>query len=73
MRLRPLTVALLLLYVVSAVVAQTSAPSNKPASTSRKFEFTYSFRLKNLPAGTKVVRVWFPEAHSDDHQSVALL
>ena len=35
--------------------------------------FNYTFTVKDIPAGAKLVRVWVPVAHSDDHQSVRLM
>ncbi len=70
MRLR----VLLLLCIAASVSAQTtSSESQKFSPPSRKFRFTYSFTVKDIPSGTKVARVWIPIAHTDDHQSVRLV
>ncbi len=39
------------------------------AQTTRHFTFHYSFTVKDVPAGEKV-RIWIPEAHSDEFQTV---
>jgi len=39
------------------------------AQNERHFTFHYAFTVKNIPAGQSV-RIWFPLAHSDAHQSV---
>ena len=74
MKLRTLSLLLLAGIAVPLVVGQTSAP-DKPKSSvpARKFRFTYSFTVKDIPSGTKVVRVWVPVAHTDEHQTVKLL
>jgi len=64
----------LLTVCVSPAVAQNSAPAKQKFSPpSRKFTFTYAFTVKDIPSGTKVVRVWVPVAHSDEHQTVRLV
>jgi transglutaminase-like putative cysteine protease len=40
---------------------------------SRTFEFIYSFAIKNIPDGARVVRVWVPVAQSDQHQTVKVV
>jgi len=42
------------------------------AQESRHFTFHYGFTLKNVPAGEKL-RIWFPEAHTDDYQEVKVI
>ena len=74
MKLRVLLSSLLASIVVSLCVAQSSAPEKQKFSPpSRKFRFTYSFTVKDIPAGTKVVRVWVPVAHTDENQTVRLV
>lgn len=74
MRLRLLTSLLLACFAASFCSAQTSAPDKQKVSPpSRKFHFTYAFTVKDIPAGTKLVRVWVPVARSDEHQSVRLV
>ena len=49
--------------LLSAVVTFASAQE------TRHFTFHYSFTVKDVPAGEKV-RIWIPEAHSDEFQTV---
>ncbi|HZP24470.1 MAG TPA: transglutaminase domain-containing protein [Terriglobales bacterium] len=67
-----------LLLVISGfaglLAAQTAAPEKQKSGPSyRKFRFTYAFTVKDIPAGTKLVRVWVPVAHTDEHQTVRLV
>jgi transglutaminase-like putative cysteine protease len=66
---------LLVVFLFSTrLAAQTASPEKPKFSPSyRKFRFTYGFTLKNIPAGTKLVRVWVPVAHTDEHQTVRLV
>ena len=73
MRTRLFSFLLLVLVTASLCTAQTSADKQKFSPPSRKFRFTYSFTVKDIPAGTKLVRVWVPVAHTDEHQTVRLL
>src|SRR5271166_3236389 len=74
MKLRVLSSLLLACIAVSLCVAQSSAPKKQKFSPpSRKFRFTYSFTVKDIPAGAKVVRVWVPVAHTDENQTIRLL
>ena len=78
MKLRVLSSLLLACMSVSLCFAQSSTPEkqteNQPFSPpSRTFQFTYSFTVKDIPAGTKIVRVWVPVAHTDENQTVRLL
>ena len=43
-----------------------------PAQEIRHFAFQYGFTVKDVPAGARV-RVWIPEAHSDEFQEVKAL
>ncbi len=74
MRFPILSSLLLASLALSSSVAQTS-PSEKQkfSPPSRKFRFTYAFTVKDIPSGTKAVRVWVPVAHTDDHQTVRLV
>jgi transglutaminase-like putative cysteine protease len=73
MKLRVLS-SLLLVCFAALCVAQASAPENQTFSPpSRKFRFTYCFTVKDIAAGTKVLRVWVPVAPTDEHQTVRLL
>lgn len=78
MKLRVLPLLLLACISVSLCTAQSSVPEKqqekqKFSPLSRTFRFTYSFTVKDIPAGTKIVRVWVPVAHTDDNQTVRLL
>jgi transglutaminase-like putative cysteine protease len=60
--------------LTSLLAAQTAAPEKQKFSPPyRKFRFTYAFTVKDIPAGAKIVRVWVPVAHSDEHQTVRLM
>ena len=75
MRLQLIASTLLLCAAACAAFAQTGTPATAKESFSppeRKFEFTYSFTLKDLPAGTKLVRIWIPVPPSDKHQSATM-
>ena len=43
-----------------------------PAQETRHFTFHYGFTVKDIPAGEKV-RIWLPEAHSDQFQTVKVV
>lgn len=74
MRSRFLTLFFAGCVAIAAALGQTSAPARQKFSPpSRKFVFTYAFVVKDIPEGTKTVRVWVPVAHSDEHQTVRLL
>jgi len=74
MKRRALSLLVLAAITVSLAVAQTSSPDKQKFSPpSRKFRFTYSFTVKDIPSGTKLVRVWVPVAHTDEHQTVRLV
>jgi len=74
MRVRALASLLVVCWGISGLFAQTSAPEKQKFSPPyRKFRFTYSFTVKNIPSGAKLVRVWVPVAHTDGHQTVRLM
>ena len=74
MRLRALSPLLLSCCLTSVLLGQsTPAEKQKFSPPYRKFTFTYSFTVKDIPAGTKLVRVWVPVAHTDEHQTVRLV
>jgi transglutaminase-like putative cysteine protease len=66
---------LLLLLPLPArlLTAQATSSAQKFSAPSRTFHFTYNFTVKDIPAGTKQVRVWVPVPQTDQHQSVRLL
>jgi transglutaminase-like putative cysteine protease len=74
LKVRVLSSLLLPCIAASLCFAQSSLPEKQKFSPpSRKFRFTYSFTVKDIPAGTKVVRVWVPVAHTDENQTVRLV
>ena len=70
MRLRVLTSLSLVCVLISVSPAAEKPPFLPP---SRTFEFIYSFAIKNIPDGARVVRVWVPVAQSDQHQTVKVV
>jgi transglutaminase-like putative cysteine protease len=73
MRLRVLPLLLLLFFPASQLAAQATSKVQKFSPPSRTFRFTYSFTVKDIPPGTKLVRVWIPVAQTDEHQAVRLV
>jgi transglutaminase-like putative cysteine protease len=73
MRLRTLSLLLFACIVASFTAAQTTTTEKRFSPPARKFRFTYSFTVKDIPSGTKLIRVWVPVAHTDEHQTVKLL
>src|ERR1051326_3243755 len=71
--MRLLVSSLLLLSSLSPLNAQSSTDAHKFSPPSRKFRFSYNFTVRDLPAGTKQVRVWAPVPQSDQHQGVRIL
>ena len=74
--MNPRRFALLVVFSCLSILlaAQTAAPEKQKSSPpSRKFRFTYAFTVKDIPAGAKLVRVWVPVAHTDEHQTVRLV
>ncbi len=67
MRLRVVSSLLLLFFPAGQWVAQAASNAQKFSPPSRTFRFTYSFTVKDIPAGTKLVRVWIPVAQTDEH------
>jgi transglutaminase-like putative cysteine protease len=64
-----------LLLAGTALVAAAALRHEARAaeSASRSFGFNYEIVLKDVPALTKVARVWIPLAVSDEHQKVELV
>lgn len=73
MKLRTLSFLLLLLVPVGQLFAQAAANAEKFSPPARTFHFTYNVTVKDIPDGTKRVRVWIPVAPTDQHQSVRVL
>ena len=64
---------LLLLFPVCQLIAQATSNAQNFSPPARAFRFTYSFTVKDIPSGTKRVRVWVPVPHTDQHQTVRIL
>ncbi len=73
MNLRRLASLLAVCTLASLLAAQSAPDKQKFSPPSRKFRFTYAFTVKDIPAGAKLVRVWVPVAHTDEHQTVRLV
>ncbi len=73
MRLRVLPSLLLLFFAACQLAAQAPSNPEKFSPPSRTFRFTYSFTVKDIPAGAKLIRVWVPVAQTDEHQTVRLV
>jgi len=70
---RVLSSLLLLLFPVCQLIAQATSKVQNFSPPARAFRFTYSFTVKDIPSGTKRVRVWVPVPHTDQHQTVRIL
>ena len=73
MRLRVLLSALLFVLPAVVLTAQTAPDTQKFSPPSRTFRFSYSFTVKDIPPGTRKVRVWVPVPQTDQHQTVRIL
>jgi transglutaminase-like putative cysteine protease len=73
MKLRVLAPLLLLSFPASLLAAETPSEFQKFSPPSRTFRFTYNFTVKDIPFGTKRVRVWVPVPQTDQHQTVRVL
>ena len=73
MKPRVLSSLLLLLFAANAIAADAAPQADKFSPPSRSFHFTYSFTVKDIPAGAKRVRVWVPVPQTDQHQTVRVL
>ncbi len=73
MRLQLLSSFLLLLGSASQLAAQATSTTQKFSAPARTFRFTYNFAVKDIPSGTKRVRVWVPIAQTDQHQTVRVV
>jgi hypothetical protein len=73
MKLRVLSLLLLLSFSLGLLAAQTTSNAEKFSPPSRTFRFTYSFTIKDIPSGAKQVRVWVPVPQTDQHQTVRVL
>jgi transglutaminase-like putative cysteine protease len=73
MKLRVLSSSMLLFLAAGQLAAQVSLNTEKFSPPARTFHFTYNFTVKDIPSGTKRVRVWVPVPQSDEHQKVRVL
>ena len=73
MRLRILSLLLMLFVAGCLLTAQTDSDAQKFSAPTRTFRFTYNFTVKDIPSGAKRVRVWVPVPQTDQHQTVRVL
>jgi len=74
MRLKVLSSSLVLLSLSAYQWATpNSTNGHKFSPRARSFRFTYSFTVKDIPAGAKRIRVWIPVPQTDKHQNVRVL
>jgi transglutaminase-like putative cysteine protease len=73
MRLRVLSSLLLVFFAAGQLAAQVSSNTQKFSLPARTFHFTYNFTVKDIPSGTKRVRIWVPVPQSDEHQKVRVV
>ena len=73
MTLRIFSSFLLLSFSTCLLTAQATSNAQKFSDPSRTFRFTYSFTVKDLPAGAKQVRLAVPVPQTDHHQTVRVL
>lgn len=73
MKLRILSSFLAFFFSACALNAQSTPSPQKFSPPSRSFHFTYSFTVKEIPAGTKRLRVWAPVPQTDQHQTVRVI
>jgi hypothetical protein len=73
MRLRVLSSLLLLFFPACQLAAQATSNAQKFSPPTRTFRFTYNLTVKDIPSGTKRVRVWIPVPQTDQHQTVRVL
>jgi transglutaminase-like putative cysteine protease len=72
-RLRIFSSLLLFLFPLGQLIAQATSNAKKFSPPSRAFRFTYHFTVKDIPSGTKRVRIWAPVPQTDRHQTVRVL
>ena len=73
MRLKLFLSSLILLSLSAYEWAAPNSAGQNFSPRVRSFRFTYSFTVKDIPAGTKRVRVWIPVPQTDRHQKVHVL
>jgi transglutaminase-like putative cysteine protease len=72
-KLRILSSLLLLSFSGCRLAAQAASNAQTFSPPTRTFRFTYNFTVKDIPSGTKRMRVWVPVPQTDQHQTVSLL
>ncbi len=72
MKLRILSL-LVFLFLACLLSAQVASNGHEFSAPARTFRFTYSFTVKDIPSGTKIVRVWVPVPQTDQHPTVRVL
>jgi transglutaminase-like putative cysteine protease len=72
-KLRVLSLLLLLSLPAGQLAAQATSSAQKFSPPARTFRFTYNFTVKDIPSGAKQVRVWVPVPQTDQHQMVRVL
>jgi hypothetical protein len=73
MKLRVFSSFLRLFLAACLLVAQATSKSGKFSPPTRTLRFTYDFTVKDIPVGTKRVRVWVPVPQTDQQQTVHVL
>lgn len=73
MKLRVLLWCLLLCVSVCQFAGQSTSDTRKFSPPSRTFHFKYNFTVKDIPPGTKRMRVWVPVPQTDRNQTVRVL
>jgi transglutaminase-like putative cysteine protease len=61
-----------LVFLAMALAFYELPAAGQAVASSRHFQFTYSFTIKDLTPAQKKVRVWVPLPPSDAHQTVEL-
>ncbi len=73
MKLRILSSLLLLILPITNLAAPKAPSAEKFSPSARTFRFSYKFTVKDIPSGSKWLRVWVPVAQKDSHQDVRVL
>lgn len=58
--------------LAAGIITAVLCSSLSAAQATRHFVFHYAFTVKDVPAGQRV-RVWLPQAHSDQYQEVRVI
>ena len=59
-----------LVFPGAALIAALAAAPAADRPVERRFDFTYTAALHNIPEGTKKIAVWIPYPRSDAHQEI---